>query len=185
MAHGRGPPGKECPLNTCCSEFGFCGSTTEFRTGKYQSNCVEHPPVPTGGSSTPVLHRVIGYYESWASRRSCHAFPPSALPVDGLTHVNFAFAYIDPGSLKITPMDGDLPDDLFTQTTGVRNLKSGNAALEVFISVGGWTFSDNGTSTQDVFPSIAADAGKRQKFADNLVQFMKQYGFDGIDIDWE
>lgn len=82
-------------------------------------------------------------------------------------------------------MDSETSEDLFTQTAGVRDLKSGNSALEVFISVGGWTFSDNGTSTQGVFPSIAADAGKRQKFADNLVSFMKQYGFDGIDIDWE
>ena len=82
-------------------------------------------------------------------------------------------------------MDGETPDDLFVQTTAVRNLKSGNSALEVFISIGGWTFSDNGTATQDVFPSVAADAGKRQKFANNLVQFMKQYGFDGVDLDWE
>ncbi len=82
-------------------------------------------------------------------------------------------------------MDSSTAEDLFTQTTDVRNMKSGNAALEVFISVGGWTFSDNGTSTQCVFPSIAGDASKRQKFADNLISFMKQYGFDGIDIDWE
>lgn len=179
------PPGKMCPLNTCCSQYGFCGSTSGFCTKSCQSNCVLNPPVPAGGSSSSVLNKVIGYYESWSSRRSCHAFPPSALPVDGLTHVNFAFASIDPGSLKITPMDSSTAEDLFTQTTDVRNMKSGNAALEVFISVGGWTFSDNGTSTQCVFPSIAGDASKRQKFADNLISFMKQYGFDGIDIDWE
>ena len=82
-------------------------------------------------------------------------------------------------------MDSSTPEDLFTQTTDIRNMKSGNGALEIFVSVGGWTFSDNGTSTQGVFPSIAADAGKRQKFAENLVSFMKQYGFDGVDIDWE
>lgn len=146
---------------------------------------MSNPPVPAGKSSAPVLKRVIGYYESWSSQRSCHAFPPSALPVDGLTHVNYAFAYIDPGSLKITPMDSSTAEDSFQQTTDVHNLKSGNSAVEVFISVGGWSFSDNGTSTQGVFGSIAADAGKRQQFADNLVAFMKQYGFDGIDIDWE
>ena len=79
-------------------------------------------------------------------------------------------------------MDSSSPEDLFTQTADVRTMKSGNNALEVFIFIGGWTFSDNGTSTQDVFPSIAGDAGKRQQFSDNLVSFMKQYGFDGVSL---
>ncbi len=179
------PPGKECPLNVCCSEFGFCGSTSDFCTGKCQSNCVLEPKVPAGGSSTKVLNKVIGYYESWSSYRTCRNFPPSAIPVDGLTHVNFAFAYIDPATYKVTTMDSKTPEDLFTQTADIRALKSNSASLEVFISIGGWTFSDNGTSTQSVFPDIASDPGKRQKFANNLVSFMKQYGFDGVDLDWE
>lgn len=179
------PPGKKCPLNVCCSEFGFCGSTAEFCDSKCQSNCVLDPPVPAGRSSEPVLSKVIGYYESWSARRTCRAFPPAAIPVQGLTHVNFAFAYIDPGSLTITTMDGDTPADLFAQTTNVRSTKTGSSGLQVFISIGGWTFSDNGTATQSVFPSIAGDAGKRQKFANNLVAFMTQYGFDGVDLDWE
>jgi chitinase len=77
-------------------------------------------------------------------------------------------------------MDSATPQQLFTQTTNIRQLKSGNSQLEVFISIGGWTFSDNDTATQDVFPSIAADETKRKKFADNLVSFMKEYGFDGV-----
>lgn len=143
------------------------------------------PPVPAGGSSGKVLDRVIGYYESWADARNCRAFPPSAIPVDGLTHVNFAFAYVDPASFEFTTMDSNTPEELFTQTADVRSLKLNSADLEVWISIGGRTFSDNGTSTQGVFPDIASDAGNRQKFSDNLVSFMKQYGFDGADLDWE
>ncbi|KAI5203118.1 glycoside hydrolase, partial [Aureobasidium subglaciale] len=191
-------PGTTCPLNTCCSAYGFCGTTDDFcdASAGCQSNCGTDPPLPAGGNSGSSLNRVIGYYEAWSDRRECHSFPPSALPVDGLTHVNFAFAYIDPSSLKVTTMDSATPQELFTQTTNIRQLKSGNSQLEVFISIGGWTFSDNGTATQDVFPSIAADESKRQKFADNLVSFMKEYGFDGfvandftdseqVDLDWE
>ena len=33
-------PGDErCPLNVCCSEFGFCGTTAEFCGGECQNNC--------------------------------------------------------------------------------------------------------------------------------------------------
>lgn len=85
--------GKKCPLNVCCSKFGFCGSTSEFCEADCQSNCVLNPPVPAGGSGVTVLNnRVIGYYEAWAARRTCRSFPPGAIPVEGLTHVNFAFA---------------------------------------------------------------------------------------------
>lgn len=43
---------------------------------------------------------------------------------------------------------------------------------------------DNGTATQPVFGEISSSASNRQKFADNVVKFMNQYGFDGLDIDW-
>ncbi|GIJ91962.1 hypothetical protein Asppvi_010937 [Aspergillus pseudoviridinutans] len=102
-------------------------------------------------------------------------------------------------------MDGSTPATLFQETT---NLKSIKQDIKVFVSIGGWTFSDNDTSTQPLFGQIAADATKRQRFADNVVYFMKQYGmwqwkdrgalllhrpqgltttigFGGVDIDWE
>jgi len=94
-----------------------------------------------------------------------------------LTDVNFAFAYIDPSSLQITVMDSATPAELFEQTSA---MKATNPKLKVSVSIGGWTFSDNGTATQAVFPSIARDAGKRKQFADNCVAIMKSHGYDGV-----
>ncbi|GKT51071.1 killer toxin subunits alpha/beta [Colletotrichum spaethianum] len=180
------PAGKECPLKVCCSKFGFCGSTEEYCTGGCESNCVVNPPIPAGGSAIPVLeNKVIGYYEAWSARRSCHSFPPAGLPVEGLTHVNFAFAYIDPDSLEITTMDSETDAGLFAQVTDIKNSNALGSDLQVFVAIGGWTFSDNDTATQPVFPDIAASEEKSKKFANNLVKFMTRYGFDGVDLDWE
>ncbi|BDD61512.1 hypothetical protein MAP00_006554 [Monascus purpureus] len=79
-------------------------------------------------------------------------------------------------------MDSRTPSSMFRDNA---NLKSIKQDLSIFVSVGGWDFSDNGTATQPLYGEIAADAGKRQTFANNVVHFMKQYGFDGLDIDWE
>jgi chitinase len=56
--------------------------------------------------------------------------------------------------------------------------------VKVFVSIGGWTFSDNDTATQPVFGNISRSASNRQKLADNLLKFMTGYGFDGVDLDW-
>jgi len=48
----------------------------------------------------------------------------------------------------------------------------------VYPSLGGWTLSCN-------FPGIAADPTKRKHFAEECVSLIKEYGFDGIDLDWE
>jgi chitinase len=50
--------------------------------------------------------------------------------------------------------------------------------LRTLISVGG-------ASHSAYFPSAASNDAARQHFAQSCVQFMKQNGFDGIDIDWE
>jgi chitinase len=118
--------------------------------------------------------------------------------VDALTHLNYAFAYIDPSTFDIVTMSSDTPAQLF-QT--VVNAKSYKSDLQVWLSIGGWTFSDNGTATQAVFGTIAASSTNRQTFANNLLIFLNHYGFDGmgkhcaisyianfnvgVDLDWE
>ena len=49
---------------------------------------------------------------------------------------------------------------------------------EIYPSIGGWTLSDN-------FPTLAASAASRANFANQCVDLIKEYDFDGIDIDWE
>lgn len=95
--------------------------------------------------------------------------------------MNYAFAYIDPESLQITTMDAATPASTFED---LANLKLLNPNLQIFVSVGGWTFSDNDTVTQPVFGNIARSSSNRQKFADNVVKFLDTLGYDGIDLDW-
>lgn len=56
--------------------------------------------------------------------------------MDGLTHVNFAFASIEPGTFEIITMDSATEAELFQRTADIKTLKSGNADLEVFVAIG-------------------------------------------------
>lgn len=100
---------------------------------------------------------------------------------DAFTHLNYAFAYIDPSVFTIMTMDVATPVSLFDEFS---ELKVARPDLKLFVSIGGWTFSDNDTDTQPVFGNIARSASNRQSFATNLLAFLNEYGFDGVDIDW-
>ena len=49
------------------------------------------------------------------------------------------------------------------------------AGAEVYPSIGGWSLSDP-------FPVMAANADSRARFAQQCVDLIKSYNFDGIDL---
>ncbi|WP_226568589.1 glycosyl hydrolase family 18 protein [Bacillus stratosphericus] len=57
-------------------------------------------------------------------------------------------------------------------------LKKNHPHLKTFISVGGWTWSNR-------FSDVAANPAARENFAASAVDFLRKYGFDGVDLDWE
>ncbi|KAJ5787585.1 CAZyme family GH18 [Penicillium paradoxum] len=169
---GEWSKGKSCPLNVCCSDFGYCGTTKEFCGNK----TVKHETC----SKDSYMSRVVGYYEGWATRRPCHDFWPEQIPLGVYSHINFAFATIDPDTYKVTPSD-KRDVDLYKRLT---SLKKFDKDLKVMIAIGGWTFNDPGP-TATVFSDLAASEEKQNKFIASLVSFMSTHDFDGIDLDWE
>lgn len=52
------------------------------------------------------------------------------------------------------------------------------AGCKVLPSIGGWTLSST-------FPALAAEASSRTRFVGQCMKLIRDYGFDGIDLDWE
>lgn len=126
------------------------------------------------------MSRMIGYYEGWSTyTRSCDQFWPEQIPTGAYSHLNFAFASIDPTSFSVVPAD-DRDKQLYSRLTA---LKRQDPNLKVFISIGGWAFNDPG-ATRPIFGELAADETKQKAFFKSLVSFLSTYNFDGVDLDW-
>ena len=105
---------------------------------------------------------------------------PENLPYQSYTHLNYAFAFIDPFSFAVAPMS-DLDTQLYTRFTG---LKSVNPGLQTWISIGGWSMNDPDQPTATTFSDLAGSTSAQSNFFKSLITFMDTYGFDGVDIDW-
>ena len=125
-------------------------------------------PTPTQEVSKTVI---AGYYASWAAYEG---YTPLEIPADKLTHITYAFANIS-DNLEITMGDSGIDPKNFEK---LRQLKQKYTHIKTLISIGGWLWSGR-------FSDAARTDESRTKFADSVVAFMKQYGFDGVDIDWE
>ncbi|KAG8162769.1 hypothetical protein KVR01_007247 [Diaporthe batatas] len=164
---------EKCPLNVCCSKFGFCGTTEEF--------CGDSKVTKPSCKGTSSNQRTIGYYEGWSTTRACDGMYPENIPAGAYTHLNYAFAFIDPVSFAVAPMS-DTDKDLWPRFTALKEL---NPGLKTFISIGGWSMNDPDQPTATTFSDLAGSSDAQDKFAKSLITFMSTYGFDGVDIDWE
>ncbi|GKT64295.1 chitinase [Colletotrichum tofieldiae] len=161
-----------CPLEVCCSDFGFCGTTADFCNGRVVSK-----PECSGRSSDA---RTIGYYEGWNAQRPCGTMPPKDIPLGYYTHIFYSFALIDPKSFHVAPMDAETASH-YDEVTALKAKQSG---LEVWIAIGGWAMNDPGPF-RTAFSDMAASEANQDAFFDSLVTFLLQHNFDGVDLDWE
>lgn len=164
-----------CPLNVCCSEYGFCGTTSEF----CGSETVTRPSCDVDSQS---ITRVIGYYNSAAASRYCGGMTPFGFPQGVYSHIYFAFGTIDPDTFEVLPASAN-DEQLYTE---LASLQGRDLGQEMWLSIGGWTFSDAGEPTATTFSDLAAaDITYQNVFFASLTLFMTTWGFTGVDIDWE
>ncbi|MCL4250165.1 MAG: glycoside hydrolase family 18 protein [Anaerolineae bacterium] len=131
-------------------------------------------------------YRIVGYFASWDIY--ARGYFVTDIPAEHLTHINYAFVNIsEDGECALGDPWADVeysyPDD--TDADPVRGnfhqlqlLKAAHPHLKVLLAVGGWTWSGR-------FSDVALTDESRARFAASCVTMMSQYGFDGLDIDWE
>ena len=115
--------------------------------------------------------KVIGYYcGEWFD------VPVEKLQAEKLTHVMYGFL--------IPTEDGICKP--FQEPEELTRLieKCHNSGTEVYVSVGGYS-EKNGPPLFYTFEKIGADENLRNIFVNNIVEIAQQYGFDGVEMDWE
>ncbi|KAF2803392.1 glycoside hydrolase [Mytilinidion resinicola] len=88
---------------------------------------------------------------------TCNRIWPEQINTTGLTHLYFAFAYIDPVTFSIVPAE---PADveLIPRFTALKT-----QSMQTWIAVGGWSFSDPGP-TQGTWSAMTSSKENRASF---------------------
>ena len=142
---------------------------------------------PSSLNSREVLNlRVGGYYAS--NNIYKRDYQVEDIPASKLTHVFYAFSKIsDDFTLTFNDKNGDVDKKFGNEPAGLgyrgnfaqlQLLKKTHPQLRAMLSIGGGNLSAQ-------FSDMAATAATRKTFIDSTVAFIKKYGLDGVDIDWE
>ncbi|HHW23754.1 MAG TPA: hypothetical protein GXX26_12905 [Clostridiaceae bacterium] len=114
--------------------------------------------------------KVVGYFFAGKDRQRF-----DKIRFDILTHINFAFA--------IPQKDGTLLP--LENPNAARRLikKAHKNDCTVGIAVGGWSWQ--GEVLEPTFAEATDSDAKIDLFVDSVMDMVNEYGFDGVDIDWE
>ena len=145
--------------------------------------------------------KIVGYFPEWAYKSAEHNyFNVTDLQWEELTHIQYSFAFVDEKTNQITfsdreaaieetfegmdlsyngkpvTLDPNLPYQGHFNI--LQQMKKQFPDVTLLMSVGGWAGSRGFYTMMDTDQGI-------DTFVQSCVDFIRTYGFDGIDIDFE
>ncbi|KAF8649213.1 hypothetical protein AX16_005940 [Volvariella volvacea WC 439] len=179
-----------------CGAFLVVDATQVMRRPDNYKEPIKAPEVEENPKVSVVTKRANGkasfaYFTNWGIYGA--NFQPTDIVPAPLTHILYSFADTDASSgvIKLTDSYADqekhFPGDSWDETGNnlygnlkqLYLLKMRQRNLKVLLSIGGWTYSQNGHFNFVTNPSA------RTNFVNSAIQLIEDYGFDGIDIDYE
>ncbi|KAA0187160.1 hypothetical protein HAZT_HAZT007367, partial [Hyalella azteca] len=148
--------------------------STSTNTGSTYAPSTEVSSSPAAGD-----RKIVCYLGSWSYyRKDDGKFLIEDIDPFMCTHAVYAFATLNGETYEIESFDEHLDIDLGGYNKFVQ-LKIQNPALKVLLAIGGWS------DESEKYSDMASSASHRGTFIQSTLKFVKQYSFDGLDLDWE